>query len=114
MGKKITSKIKGWKGSVTIYDPLYLPQVLALRKATREVVKLGKGVPWDESMMVYLPAMLLCVEDWSIKGKDQPTAETFPMVGTGVVFANSIDFINLLQKEIWALFAIVENDDPNP
>ncbi len=112
MGKKITSKIKGWKGTVTLSDPLFLPQVLALRKAVRGVEELGENVPWDERMMIYLPTLLGCIEDWSIKSKDHPTAETFPMVGTGVLIANSIEFINLLQKEIWALFSIVEDDNP--
>lgn len=174
MGKKITSKIKGWKGTVTIADPLFLPQVLALRKSVIEADKLGgesvfltikkkrkldykvkdkvliifdkdnnewvlseKKNPnvvdatiqsiddlaleltidsedplFEEVLMIQLPAVFGCIEDWNIKGRDKPTVETYPITGTGESYKRSIEFITLLQKEVYALFSVVEEDDP--
>lgn len=112
MGKKITSKIKGWKGTVTLADPLFLPHVLALRKSLREIDKLDEDSLFEEIVTIQLPALLGCIEDWNIKGRDQPTAETYPITGTGESYKKSVEFITLLHKEVWALFNVVEDDDP--
>jgi len=176
MGKKITSKIKGWEGTVTIADPLFLPQVLALRKTQRESQALyGKHIflsakkkakhkigdiivmafdekadEWlpakknnkdafnaeiigieeedgqttlelinkdnepvfDETIMIRLPAALACIEDWNIKGRTQPTVETYPMAGTDSEYGHSVEFFALLYGEVWALFKRVEEDPP--
>ena len=114
MSKKIISKIAEWKGSITLSDPLLLPHVLGLRKATRAIKELGDDSILEEMMYIQLPAMLACVEEWNIKGKDQPTADTFPFTGTKLKQDNSADFFLWLHKEINVLFGAVEEDDPNP
>ena len=112
MSKVLKSTIEGWEGTVTIADPLFLPQSLALRKAIREIGKLGKKALLEEIMILYLPAVFDCVEGWDIKGKEQPTVETFPFVGTDE--KNSIEFAGWLYKELVALYKVVEDDNPNP
>ncbi len=112
MGKKIISKIPEWKGSITIADPLLLPQVLALRKAQRAFVELGDNPIFVEMVYAEFDALMGCVEEWNIKGKDQPTADTFPYTGTKVNQDKSAEFFLWLHKEINVLFAVVEEDDP--
>ena len=112
MGKKIISKIAEWKGSITLADPLFLPQVLALRKATRAFRELGDDPILEEMIYVMLPALLGCVEEWNIKGKDQPTADTFPYTGTKANQNNSAEFFLWLNKETNVLFGTVEEDNP--
>ena len=113
MSKKINSKIAEWKGSITLTDPLLLPQVLALRKAARAFRELGDDPIFEEMVYVQLPALLGCVEEWNIKGKDQPTVDTFPYTGTKADQNNSAEFFLWLHKEINVLFGAVEEDDPN-
>ena len=114
MSKKIVSKIKGWEGSVTIADPLLLPQSLAIRKAMREIGGLGKKALIEEMLVLELPAYFKCIEEWDIKDRTQPTMETFPFAGTGESQLNSIEFVGFLRKEILALYSLDEADDPNP
>ena len=176
MGKKITSDIKGWEGTVVIADPLYLPQVVALRRANREAQALyGKHIylpvkknakhkigdvlvlafseannDWlpakrnnkdafdaeiigieeedgkttlelinqdsapliVEGIMIQLPAVLDCIEDWNIEGRTQPTAETYPMTGTDSGYGQAVAFYTLLYSEVWALLKVIEDDNP--
>lgn len=124
MSKKIVSEIKGWEGSVTIADPLLLPQSLAIRKAIIEEAKffnkkkgeftIKEDVVIEELLLVKLPSILLCIEDWNIEGRTQPTAETFPFAGTGENQGDAIDFVNMLRSEILDLYNQDEADDPNP
>ena len=123
MSKKIVSEIKGWEGSVTIADPLLLPQSLALRKAQKEVsgfftkkkgeFVLKEDVVIEEYLLVKLPSLFGCIEKWNIEGKTQPTAETFPIAGTDIDMANAISFTTWLSSEIMALYNSDEDDDPN-
>ena len=82
MSKVITSPIKRWAGSVTLSDPLTLPQV--------ELFEAGLEIPASvsEDGRVYftvldkpqLPAILACVEKWELANLPDPvTLETFPM-----------------------------------
>ena len=76
MSKVITSKIKKWAGSVTIADPLTLPQVELIEAAFDATAKISKDVEADnDSRIIFLtaydkpriPAILACVEKWELE-----------------------------------------------
>ena len=81
MPKVITSPLPRWQGSVTLADPLTLPQVELIEAAFEPL----KNIP--DSGQVYLtaldkpqiPAILACVEKWELTDFPAPTLETFPM-----------------------------------
>lgn len=80
MPKVIASPSKRWPGSVTLYDPLTLPQVEAIETALAE--NRGReetSIPakFDRS---YIPAFIACVEVWNIQDFPNPPAlETWPL-----------------------------------
>lgn len=80
MSKVITSPVKKWAGTVTLADPLTLPQAEAIESCLHEKTD-GEGdikfFTIDDK--VHLAAVLLCVEKWELS--DIPknvTLETFP------------------------------------
>ena len=68
MSKKITSPVKQWAGSVTIADPLTLPQAQAIEAAMEGIDFEGK----EQQVVITLldekkqPAIMLCVEKWEL------------------------------------------------
>jgi hypothetical protein len=81
VSKVITSPSKRWKGSVTIADQLYLPQV--------ELIEIGlEPILSNKTDSIFLtvldkpkmPAILACVESWNLENfPNPPTVENFPM-----------------------------------
>jgi NADPH-dependent ferric siderophore reductase len=68
VSKVITSPSKRWQGSVTLYDPLTLPQV-KLIEAGLELPESAKGkerILFTVTDEVALPAIFACVEKWDI------------------------------------------------
>ena len=83
MSKVITSPIARWAGTVTIADPLTLPQVELFEAALELPAEAA-----DKDGRVFLtvldkpqiPALLACVEKWALSGfPESVTADTFPM-----------------------------------
>jgi hypothetical protein len=82
VSKLITSPLPYWKGSVTLADPLILPQVELIEDAYR-----SRPASIPEDGQVYLteidkpklPAIVACVEKWEIENFPVPTPDTFPM-----------------------------------
>lgn len=81
MSKRITSPVKRWPGSVTIADPITLPQAKLIENAMRPIESdTGDGRVFlstvDEAR---LPAIFACVEKWELDNlPDDMTLETFP------------------------------------
>ena len=80
MSKVITSPIERWKGSVTIADPLTLPQAHAIESGLTMPQEGADGRIWlsviDGNQ---LPAIVACVEKWELQNfPDNVTADNFP------------------------------------
>jgi hypothetical protein len=80
--KVLQSPSKKWGGSVTIYDPLTMPQVQLIEEVINTSVedKQNGGRVWlsviDTAM---LPAIVACVKEWNLSDfPDTVTLETFP------------------------------------
>ena len=84
MGKEIKSPVKKWPGTVTLYDPLSLPQVVAFQDALQS----AKDLAWEDEedietlkLAAYhgelFPAVLSCVEKWELEGIADPP-DPFP------------------------------------
>jgi len=81
MSKVITSPSKRWTGTVTISDPLLLPQVEAIESAM-EIRPEGDKVYITVIDKPRLPAIFACVEKWELQNfaiSVTPTIEEFPM-----------------------------------
>jgi hypothetical protein len=83
MPKVITSPLPRWQGSVTLSDPLTLPQVELIEAAFEQQPKFA---PEDDSRKYLtefdkpqIPAILACVEKWELTDFPLPTVDTFPM-----------------------------------
>jgi hypothetical protein len=81
VSKIIPSPIKRFPGSVTIADPLTLPQVEAIEAG----LELPKDTDGDGRVFFtvldknQLPAVLACVEKWELQNFPDPlTADNFP------------------------------------
>jgi hypothetical protein len=111
VSKVIQSPIKRWAGTVTIADPLTLPQV--------ELFEAGLELPADADKdgRVFLtvldkpqiPAILACVEKWELSNfPETVTADNFP----GTPRKASHDLIAWLFGEIRKVY-LGELDNPN-
>lgn len=114
MPKRITSTSKRWAGSVTIADPLTIPQA--------KLIEAGMGTPpVDESNTtgrvwlsviddLQLPAIFACVEKWELDNMPaELTIDTFPASPRG----DSHKLIEWLFKELVTVYfgeAIVPNE----
>ena len=76
MSKTFVSEFKRWPGSVTFYDPLTLPQVVAFQEATYAASRIENATA-KQHQQVLLPAILTCVERWEIEGVEAD-ADKFP------------------------------------
>ena len=106
--KIITSTVKKWPGTVTLHDPLTIPQVLTLETAIVAANSLGEGATRTAADAAILPGLLACVERFDLAGLPaQIGAETFP----GTPRRSSAELIAWLTKEIMRLYAEA-NDVP--
>lgn len=79
MSKTITSPSKRWAGSVTISDPLTLPQAEAIESAL-EFSAHGDKVYLTVIDKSYLPAVFACVEKWELSNfPENPEIGNIPM-----------------------------------
>jgi hypothetical protein len=76
MPKTITSPVKRWPGTVTISEPLTMPQYTAWIEAAT------KAEAEEKTMLkstCYLPGVIACVEKWELAGfPESVTVDTFP------------------------------------
>ena len=104
MSKKIESPVKRFPGSVTLYDPLTYPQVIAFQDATAAAGELEKAT-WMKLRFALMPGILACVDSWEVEGvPEKPNVDNFP--ATPLVSAGEL--VNWLQEEITTL--LVEAD----
>lgn len=79
MSKAITSPIERWAGSVTIADPLTIPQAHLIEAGLHRPESDGEKVWLTVIDEMRLPAIMACVEKWELENMPQPvTVETFP------------------------------------
>ncbi len=90
MSKIITSPVDRRPGTVTLADPLTLPQVIAIQDASEQIqveknrlrdLGLVNTFSTGKQVMIIWPALNLCIEAWAIEGLDQDI-NTAPIVGT--------------------------------
>ena len=82
MSKIITSPSKIWTGTVTLAEPLFLPQAEAIDTALRvpEGYEGKESIPYTVLDKWHFPAILACVEKWNIDGFPDPvTFDTIPL-----------------------------------
>ena len=79
MSKIITSPISRWAGTVTLADPLTLPQAQAIEKAMDQKIEEG-----EKRLIITLideyrqPAILTCVEKWDLQNFTLTANGTLP------------------------------------
>jgi hypothetical protein len=80
MSKVIISPIERYKGSVTIADPITIPQAQAVEAGMTKPESGEDGRVWLSVIdTMQLPAVIACVEKWELTNiPDNPTAENFP------------------------------------
>jgi len=109
MSKTITSPVKKFPGTVTLYDPLTFPQVMRVQ-AGIDAAQKGDNSNIFALRYALLPGLLGCVEKWDIVGLGMPTPETFPAT-PAVSAARLVDW---LTNEIMALVSEGdETESPN-
>ena len=123
MPKVIESPVKKFPGTVTLFDPLTMPQVVKIdecllsRRQYFEETEIdgARGYVlkddafWSHPDTIALDAILVCVEEWNLKNlPDDLTAENFP----GSPRPASRALINWLVIEILAVYQ-GETEVPN-
>lgn len=80
MSKVVKSPFERWSGSVTIADPLTIPQAQAVEDGLERPESGEDGRVWLSVIdHMQLPAIFLCVEKWELDNMPDPlTLETFP------------------------------------
>lgn len=80
MSKKIISPSERWSGSVTIADPLTIPQAQLIEDALERPAKSEDGTVWLTVIdSQRLPAIFACVEKWELSNMPDPlTIDNFP------------------------------------
>jgi hypothetical protein len=80
MSKVINSSFEKWSGSVTIADPITIPQAQLIEAAMRRPdVTEGERVWLSVIDAMQLPAIMGCVEKWELSNMPENiTAENFP------------------------------------
>lgn len=99
MSKTIISPVQRWAGTVTIADPLTIPQA-QLVEAGMSVDKKG-NVFLSEIDSAQLPAIFACVEKWQLAGMPEPlTLDNFPASPR----VDSHKLIEWLFKSVWDVY----------
>lgn len=112
MSKVITSPVKKWPGTVTLCDPLSLPQALAVRESYKASLELAGGAEDIENVDLVAfhnelaPALLDCVKSWELEGLDNPPSP-FP----GTPRKSSAELMIWLTNEVTALFSEDEESE---
>lgn len=108
--KVIQSKSKLWQGSVTIADPLTMPQVLEIEKVLEAAGEIGEGrVRLSVLDNILIPAILACVEKWELSNfPEQVSYETFPASPRRA----SSDLLRQIWDEVYKVY-LGEIDIPN-
>ncbi len=104
MGKEITSPVKKWPGTITLCDPLSLPQVIAIQDANAETQALGEDTTLQKQHSILVPVLLDCVEKWELEGIDDPP-DPFP----ATPLKSSAELANWILNEIGSL--LIEDDE---
>ena len=110
MGKKVKSTIKRFPGSVTLYEPLTFPMVIAFEESIKQGKALIEGGETMQSEYDFslLPAICQCVEEWNLEGLGDLTPENFPASPR----KSSNELVAWLVLEIMQGF-FEDDDDPN-
>ena len=110
MSKRISSPSSRWPGSVTLSDPMTLPQALAWEKAIRATQATAGEATLTDVNYALLPGICACVEKWELEGLGQLTPDTFPATPR----RKSIELFNWLVSEITQVYVGEEEKaDPN-
>lgn len=104
MSKEIKSPVKKWPGTVTLCDPLSLPQVVKIQNALESAKELAEDGNLDKLGLAefhneLLPAFVPCVEKWDLEGIEDPPN---PFPATPRVSAAKL--MSWLSTEVVALF----------
>ena len=80
MSKQITSNSKRWAGTVTLSDPLTIPQAQAIEAGLKPPQGGEDGKIWLSVIDAnQLPAVIACVEKWELTGfPEVVTVDNFP------------------------------------
>jgi hypothetical protein len=102
MSKTVSSPIQRWEGSVTIADPLTIPQAQLIEAAMSKPEAGEDGRLWLTVIdKMQLPAIVACVEKWNLSNlPEHITAENFPASPR----ADSHKLIDWLFGEIRAVY----------
>jgi hypothetical protein len=110
MSKIITSPSKRWPGSVTIADPITLPQAEAINDARRHFYdnrkQEGEYISYLDLDKPRIPAIMACVEKWELK--DFPVNGSIPMSPE----KSRHTLVNWIWKELEAIYD-AEDEVPN-
>ena len=80
MSRVITSPVKKFPGTVRLQDPLYYPQMIAMRNALSAAQSLGGDAAKIDYNRAVLPGIIAVVEEWNLSGVSKsPTPDTFPL-----------------------------------
>ena len=109
MPKVIKSNSVRWSGSVTISDPMTLPQVMAIEEVFGNPSDTGGRVMKSVIDIKLLPAIIACVEKWNLENfPEAVTVDTFPATPR----AESSALIRWLWDELYKVY-IGEIEVPN-
>jgi hypothetical protein len=84
MSKVITSPVKRWPGTVTLFDPFPFPVYNAWMDAIGAAQKIREGLTILDTAVepqltgAIIPGIIACVESWNLSGLGNVTAATFP------------------------------------
>lgn len=109
MSKTVTSPSKRWPGTVTISDPLTLPQAEAINDARRYFYDNrkaeGEYISYLDLDKPRIPAILICVEKWDLQNF---SPDPFPMSPEKTRHS----LVNWLWQELEAIYD-AEDEVPN-
>ncbi len=108
MSKQIKSPVKKWPGTVTLHDPLSLPQVVAIQNSLESAKALAEDGDLDKVGVAeyhneLLPAIMDCIESWDLEGLENPP-NPFP----GTPRKPAAKLMGWLSTEVVALFSEAE------
>lgn len=78
MPKTITSPSEKWPGTVTLRDPLYLPQVAAFEAGLAQAAELPAGASLMAFFGAVMPGVYACIERFDLQGWEAQSPERFP------------------------------------
>lgn len=105
MPKVITSPVEKWPGTVTLSDPLTLPQGRAFEEGLIEAQKALRDSKGQLSYEIaILEGCIPCVEKWDIPSIPSLTVNTFPLKPHRARYA----LISWLLEEIMLLYKDAE------